>query len=187
MNFSLIFDSITKCRELQDHTRSNPQDSHHFRLMFNVAATNSRSRIALISVHSIRKGSLFGKLEQKFPNADSVLLTAEDANRLLSESTAKVKVDIFDDTEVPNPSSEARIYEMLDQLLIDSRETIKEQSSQLWSSVFYENENYRPDQVTQTVSDIYRRSDKEAQRMLSSLFSNSKSSNIDAALEPTEQ
>ena len=127
MNFSLIFDSITKCRELQDHTRSNPQDSHHFRLMFNVAATNSRSRIALISVHSIRKGSLFGKLEQKFPNADSVLLTAEDANRLLSESTAKVKVDIFDDTEVPNPSSEARIYEMLDQLLIDSREIIKEQ------------------------------------------------------------
>ena len=104
-------------------------------------------------------------------------------NRLLSESTAKVMVETFDDTEVPNPSSEARIYEMLDQLLIDSREIIKEQSSQLWSSVFYENENYRPDQVTQTVSDIYRRSDKEAQRMLSSLFSNSKSSNIDAALE----
>ena len=78
-------------------------------------------------------------------------------NRLLSESTAKVMVETFDDTEVPNPSSEARIYEMLDQLLIDSREIIKEQSSQLWSSVFYENENYRPDQVTQTVSDIYRR------------------------------
>jgi len=183
MNFSLIVDSKTKCQELQDHTRSNPHDTHHFRLMFNVAATNSRSRIALISVDSIRKGSLFSKLDQKFPYSDTVLLTAEDTSRLLSESTAEVMVETFDDTEVPNPSSEARIYEMLNKLLIDSQETIKEQSSQMWSSVFYENENYRPDQTTQTISDIYRRSDKEAQKTLSSLFSNSKSSNIDTALE----
>ena len=33
-----------------------------------------------------------------------------------------------------------------------SKETIKEQSSQLWSSVYYDNENYRPDNVTQAIS-----------------------------------
>jgi hypothetical protein len=132
--------------------------------MFNVATTTSRSRIARIKVDSIRKGLQFSTLDQKFPNADSVLLTADDTNRSLSESMAEVMVENFDDTEVPSPSSEARIYEILEKMLIDSQETIKEQSSQLWSSVFYEKENYRPDHVTQTISDIYRRSDKEAQK-----------------------
>jgi hypothetical protein len=109
---------------LKHHTRSNPHDFHHLRLVFNVAATNSRSRIALISVDTILRGSLFSKLDQMFPNVVSVLLTADDSNRLLSESKAEVMVETFDDTELPNSYSEARIYEMLDKLLTNSQETI---------------------------------------------------------------
>jgi hypothetical protein len=95
--------------------------------MFNVATTTSRSRIARIKVDSIRKGLQFSTLDQKFPNADSVLLTADDTNLLLSESMAEVMVETFGDTEVPNPSSEARIYEILEKVLRDSQVTIKEQ------------------------------------------------------------
>jgi len=44
---------------------------------------------------------------------------------------AEVMVETFDDNEVPNPSSEALIYELLEKMLIDSQATIKEPSSQL--------------------------------------------------------
>ena len=67
-----------------------------------------------------------------------------------------LRVRCFDSTFPLYPfnwtRSEARIYEMLDNPLKDSQGTIKEQSSQLWSSVFYENENYRPDQITHYTS-----------------------------------
>ena len=180
MTFKLTYDSERECQDAKKRARSNPQDFDHLGLAFNAA---TRTRIAKISIDSIRQGSLFSKLDQKFPNADSVLLTADNTNRLLSESTTRAIVQIFDDSEKPNPSSEARIYDILEEMLLDSKETIKEQSSKQWSSVYYRNENYRPDHVTQAISDIYRRSDKEGQIMISSLFSNSTSSNIDAALE----
>jgi hypothetical protein len=59
---------------------------------------------------------------------------------------------------------EARIYEMLDKLLIDAQEIINEQSSQMSSSVFYEKNNYRPDKITNTISVIFQRSDKEGKK-----------------------
>ena len=69
-------------------------------------------------------------MDQKFPKTNSVLLTTDDTNQLL-ESMAEVMVETFDDNEVPNPSSEALIYELLEKMLIDSQATIKEPSSQL--------------------------------------------------------
>ena len=66
-------------------------------------------------------------MDQKFPKTNSVLLTTDDTNQLLFE----VMVETFDDNEVPNPSSEALIYELLEKMLIDSQATIKEPSSQL--------------------------------------------------------
>ena len=74
-------------------------------------------------------------MDQKFPKTNSVLLTTDDTNQLLFESMAEVMVETFDDNEVPNPSSEALIYELLEKMLIDSQATIKEPSSQLSSSV----------------------------------------------------
>ena len=70
-------------------------------------------------------------MDQKFPKTNSVLLTTDDTNQLLFESMAEVMVETFDDNEVPNPSSEALIYELLEKMLIDSQATIKEPSSQL--------------------------------------------------------
>ena len=69
-------------------------------------------------------------MDQKFPKTNSVLLTTDDTNQLLFESMAEVMVETFDDNEVPNPSSEALIYELLEKMLIDSQATIKEPSSQ---------------------------------------------------------
>ena len=114
MIFKLVFYSIREYQDVRHGARSIPRDFYHLRLIFNVAA---RSRIAQISIDSIRQGWLFSKLEQKFPNSDSVLLTEDDTRQLLHESMAEVMVENFDDTEVPKPSSGARIYDMLEEML----------------------------------------------------------------------
>jgi hypothetical protein len=183
MNFRLIVDSELKCQQQRNRMRSDPQFFSDFLLKFNVAAARSGSRIALIRVDSIRKGSLYSQLDQKFPLADSILLTAEDTKRLLSESTTMIMVETFDDNEVPSASSEARIFELVEKLMIETQIIINDQSSNMWSSVFFQKENYRPDQITKTISDVFRRSDNEGRKMLSSVYSNSVSNNIDTALE----
>jgi hypothetical protein len=151
MSFKLTFDSESQCQVEQRRARSNPYFFQHFKLMFKIAA---RSRIAQISVDSIRKGSLFGKFEQKFPNADSVLLTEDDTKRFVRESTTEVMFEMFDYTEMPNSSSKAQVYEILEKMLIDSQVTINEQSSQLWSSVFHEDGDYPDKSRPLTVSRI---------------------------------
>lgn len=182
-NFCLIVDSEADCAVLADYMLVEPNRFDFFRLEFNVDAVSSMSRIAVIEVNSIRQGSLFSKLDQQFPQADSVLLTAKDTDRLLSESTSTIIASTFDDSEVPNPKAEEKIYSILQRLLKDSDEQITKESSLMWSSVFYEKENYRPDKLSKTINDIHHQSNEESQKMLRTLFSNSKSSTIDMALE----
>ena len=83
---------------------------------------------------------------------ESVLLTADDTKRLLSESACSVIAKTFDDNEVPTESSV--LYGMLEKLIISARETITHDSGSMWDSVFWEQDNYRPDKISKTVNDL---------------------------------
>ena len=69
-------------------------------------------------------GEMAAKLDQRYSNKPDALLTAKDEKRLLTESSTNVLIDSFDDSDVVSPSTEAQIYNMLQDMLVTSRSVI---------------------------------------------------------------
>jgi hypothetical protein len=50
-------------------------------------------------------------------------------------------------------------------LLVTSRTTIEEESDKMWDSVFWDDENYRPDKTAKTLNEIVNKLNKETQKI----------------------
>jgi hypothetical protein len=89
---------------------------------------------------------------------------------MLAESATNIRMEMFDDSEIASPDTENQIVNILKDLLITSRTTIKEQNDKMWDSVFWNDDNYRPDKTTKTLNEILNKLDKENQKKLANLF-----------------
>jgi hypothetical protein len=79
-------------------------------------------------------------------------------------------MDTFDDYEVGSPDTELLIINNLKDLLVSSRTTIKDQSDKMWDSVFWNDDNYRPDKTTKTLNEILNKLVTETQKKLADMF-----------------
>jgi hypothetical protein len=89
---------------------------------------------------------------------------------MLTETATNIRMDTFDDSEVGSPDTEFQISNILKDLLVTSRTTIKEQSDKIWDSVFWNEDNYRPDKTTKTLNEILNKLDTETQKKLADMF-----------------
>jgi hypothetical protein len=127
-----------------------------------LSSQTSQTKQTVIRIDNIVSGQMMAQMLQKFnESTKEALLTATDEKKLLTESMTNVLVDTFDDSDVVSQNSESQIYNMLKSLLVSSRTTIKEQSDKMWDSVFWNDDNYRPDKTSKTMNDIYNKLDKE--------------------------
>ncbi|XP_046654269.1 uncharacterized protein LOC124345538 isoform X2 [Daphnia pulicaria] len=161
------------CNQLAAAMRTNPKQFNDFKLLFSLSSQTSQTKQTVIRIDNIVSGQMMAQMLQKFnENTKEALLTATDEKKLLTESMTNVLVDTFDDSDVVSQNSESQIYNMLKNLLVSSRTTIKEQSDKMWDSVFWNDDNYRPDKTTKTMNDIYDKLDKEDQKKLIDTFQN---------------
>jgi hypothetical protein len=109
-------------------------------------------------------------LLQKFGDKKEIFLTANDEKKMLAETATNIRMDTFDDSEVGSPDTEFQILNILKDLLVTSRTTIKEQSDKMWDSVFWNDDNYRPDKTTKTLNEIINKLDTETQKKLADMF-----------------
>lgn len=75
-----------------------------------------------------------------------------------------VIIESFDDSSTKvSPRSEQVINDILKNLLVSSRLTLKPRASNqtLWKSVFWDDETYRPDKIANVLNDIYNKLDKD--------------------------
>jgi len=128
-------------------------------------------------MENITSGKLFGKLEQRYPTAEYVYLTAEDAKNLLSESVNNVLVESFSDNEVVSAGLEAPIYSILEKMMVSAKETIEGDGGK-WDFVFWNNENSRPDRVAQMMNETFEKSDQDSQKKLIGEFDSVKKGSI---------
>lgn len=171
--FVLTCARMKDCEELASQMQNNPQQFDHFKLLCSLSSQTSQRAEVTIRIENIVNGDLMSKLHQRFPNSPTVLLTAEDEKRLLSESVTNVMVDtIFDDLSVVTPDSEKSVYNMLKNLLVSSTVTIRKQSDKMWDSVFWNEDNYRPDKVVKTLNEVYNKLDTENRKQMVNSFTN---------------
>lgn len=87
-----------------------------------------------------------------------VYLTAEDEKELLTETLTNIIVQSFDDSTFKiTPRSEQVVYQILNNLLVSSRLTLKPRnnSQAMWKRVFWNEEAYRPDNIADKLNEIY--------------------------------
>jgi hypothetical protein len=161
------------CNQLAAAMRTKPQQFNDFKLLFSLSSQTSQTKETVIRIDNIVSGQMMAQMLQKFnESTKEALLTATDEKKLLTESMTNVLVDTFDDSDVVSQTSESQIYNMLKSFLVSSRTIIKEQSDKMWDSVFWNDDNYRPDKTTKTMNDIYKKLDKEDQKKLIDTFQN---------------
>jgi hypothetical protein len=177
--FTLNCSDEHKAAQLAQEMKQRPGQFANLRLSFSLSSQKSNRRETVIRIDSIVSGSMFTRLQQKHPEADSVLLTAEDTKQLLSESATNVLADTFDDNEI---ASESALYGILEKLIVSAKETITKDSSSMWDSVFWNEDNYRPDKVCRTLNEEYNKSDEDKKRKMIDSFSNETSVNYGANL-----
>ena len=143
----------------------------HFKLLFSLTSQTSQRKETAIRIDNVVSGQMVTKLMQRYGRQNKeVFLTANDEKKLLSESTSKILVETFDDSDVVSSNSELAIYNILKDLLISSRTTIKEQRDKMWDSVFWNNENYRPDKASKTINELFKKKNNEHQKKLIDLY-----------------
>jgi hypothetical protein len=158
------------CDGLANEMRSNPEQFDHFKLLYSLSSQKSQTKQTTISIDSIISGQLVTTLLQKFGDEKEVFLTANDEKKMLMETATNILMDTFDDSEVVTPETELQIYNILKDVLVTSRTTIKEQSDKMWDSVFWNKDNYRPDRTTKTLNEIINKLDEETQKKLADMF-----------------
>jgi hypothetical protein len=110
------------------------------------------------------------RLLQKFGDQNEVFLSANDERKMLTEMANKIQMDTFADSEVGSPDAEIIIYSFLKDLLVTSRTTIKKQSDEMWDSVFWNEDNYRPDRTTRILNEIVNKLGTKTRKNLADMF-----------------
>jgi hypothetical protein len=168
--FSLSCYDTKICNELANEMRSDPKHLDHFKLLYSLSSQTSQTKQTTISIDSVTSGTLVSTLLQKFGDKKDIFLTASDEKKMLTETATNIRMDTFDDYEVGSPDTESQISNILKGLLVTSRTTIKEQSDKIWDSVFWNDDNYRPDKSTKTLNEIVKKLDAETQKKLADMF-----------------
>ena len=158
------------CGEMENEMRSNPKQFHHLKLLYSLSSQTSQTKQTTISIESITSGQMVSNLLQKFGDKKEIFLSANDEKKMLTETATNIRMETFDDSEVGSPDTENQIYNILKDLLVTSRTTIKEQSDKMWDSAFWNDDNYRPDKTTKTLNEIINKLDTETQKKLADMF-----------------
>jgi hypothetical protein len=161
------------CDELAEELRSDPEQFHHFKLLYSLSSQTLFTKQATISFESVISGQMITNLLHKFGDKTDVFLTANDERKMLTETATNIRIDTFNDTEIASSDTETQIYNILKDLMITSRTTINEQSDQMWDSVFWNEDNNRPDRTTKVLNEIFNKLDNEAQKKMTDMFEKS--------------
>ena len=170
LTFKFICDRHITCYSLATQMNLNPEQ-FQFKMRFSVSSENSQTKQTKISVKSIMHGDMMNTLDQKYKGKEAIL-TAEAKNKLTKESSENVIIQTIDDTQVPSQTSKNEIYRIIEKMLEFSRTTIEKGDEKAWERVFWNDDNYRPDQTSKTLNDLYTKLDEKSQNKLASEFKN---------------
>ena len=146
VSFLLICDTKSKAEELTRDVRQHRSYFRHFKLLLRLKQ-DTRKQPIVIRVEDILAGNMMTTLRQRFGN--QVLLTADDEEKLVMESTTRVLAETFNSETAQIVETE--IAEKITRL-ISSREFIIDERSEVWNSVLWNDDNYRPDKLANSLN-----------------------------------
>jgi len=183
--FSLICESIERCKKIAQNIKDEPESFKSLRLQFRVDSEKAKTQKTNIRIQSIMRGNFMSKLTQEMPDAEFALLRENDAQKMLSESASNIIYDSFSDSDTPviKPIENNQLMTFLkDNLMEDTKTMIEKQNDTRWGNVFWNEDNYRPDKLTKSFQDKYNDLNTTSKRDFINAFNNLDKLNIDTAI-----
>ena len=115
------------------------------------------------------EGGIVSKVNEQMAYANFALMSTEDEQHLLHESVTNILINSFDDSkDVVASDSKTQLKRFIKSLLFHPTKIIitKLSDSQVWSSVFWKEVNYRPDRASKILNQVYKKQDKETQILM---------------------
>ena len=170
------------CDELAENMKTNPNQFSDFQLKFRLDSEKSQTKQTIIKLESLLSGRIASQLKQQMKGKEFAFLNAKDAQELLQESATNILIDTFDDSDIASSDSRLEIYKFLQKNLIEpGKKVIKDASDKLWGSVFWNEDNYRPDLTSKTFNDVYKKLDTTQQKKLIDSFKNTNKVSYDGS------
>jgi len=171
VEFKLGCFSRKECDYLATEMSQRASQFSELQILFSFASHHSFSRTkqAVISVQSIIEGGIVSKLNEQVSFAKFALMSTEDEQHLLHESVTNILINSFDDSkDVVASDSKAQLNRLIKSLLFYPTKIIitKQSDSQVWNSVFWKEVNYRPDRASKIFNQVYKKQDKETQKLM---------------------
>ena len=157
------------CDDLANQMRNQTNFfSGEFKILLSVESERAQTRQTLIKVESILNGGLAAKLNQQMPKGlQEALVTAEDEQQLLADSATNILMETRDDSDDVSTNFEDKVLKFLQNNLIESsRKIIDKMDDKAWNSVFWNEDNYRPDKASKTMNKVYKKQDAETQKKM---------------------
>jgi len=173
ITFSLACSSNETAEEVAQKMREKPEDfAGSFALHLHLSSMVTKKKQTLITVDLESKTGIASKLlqNQKYKDVSEVLMS-DDATKRILEDLSKISFQTYDEIGIAagNDDRVFNPYEMLKEMLIVSRERIR-RGDVAWDSVFWEDENSRPDLVCRKVNDMEENFSSEDWNKIASSF-----------------
>ncbi len=157
------------CQKLAIKMRTSPQQFQAIQVHFALSPHQSETK----EIKIVASGPTVNKLLRRFEKEQEVFITGNDEKRLLTEVTsATIKMESLN--IVVASESKIATYNFNKGLFISPLTlTVTKQSDPHWTSVFWNDEKYRPDKSSQVLNYIYENLSEENRKKFSDAFTSS--------------
>ena len=161
--FKLICKQLDECNQLAEEMKMRPHQFDDMKLHLSLPSQSNEKRETTIQIGNAADGKKAAQLLQRFPNSQDIYLTSEDKNELLAEMSTAIIIRTYDDstTVLTSRDDESYITKQLTKLLDISQDFLKSQQDIMWNSVFWNEDNYRPDKIERELNEKFNKLDTE--------------------------
>ncbi|XP_055354957.1 uncharacterized protein LOC129600460 [Paramacrobiotus metropolitanus] len=122
-----------------------------------------------LTAEHVQTGKLFTELQQKFQGTD-VYLSGEDAKQLQQEIASNVMAAEIADAEFIGGDQSPTLMHFIGEALKLQETTSAWFTPKMWESVYWKEENARPDKITREYQDSFDKQDQETQHRIMDYF-----------------
>ena len=158
---TIICQKLEDCSLLAQEMKTSPDQFDHLKLQFSLSSQTSEKRETPIRIENVVNGDLMKILNQRFPIAENVLLTAEDKKLLLTETLSNIIGNSFDDSAVLPSNLDSGLDSEIESIFAFSRVILQNQSDSNWDALFWNKDNFRPDMASRMLNDALQMVDEE--------------------------
>ncbi|XP_055351057.1 uncharacterized protein LOC129597505 [Paramacrobiotus metropolitanus] len=130
----------------------------------------SAARRLTLTAEHIQTGKMFTELEQRYAGYDEVYLNGEDSKRMQQEIASNVMAAEIADSEYVSGEQSPTLLKFIEQALSLQEVSSAKFTPEMWKSVYWKDENSRPDKITREYQNSFDKQDRETQSRIMDYF-----------------